>query len=164
MRYRLVVLTVLLLQVSCSDNGTGPDRRRFDLQFRYGVLGRNELNTFDNTITKDLILDGVATTRLVLLQRELDTLEARLVAIDIFSYPDTFVVQRGDTVLSITPYPSYIVKVRMGTTWKKVIWEDSIVSSDPKATRLRETLEFIRALVQSKPEYNQLPPARGGYM
>jgi hypothetical protein len=161
---RLIWLVLILFGFGCSDYGTEPSPRHFDLQFRYGVLARNELNTFDNTITKDLILDGQATSRLVLSAQDLDTLESQFVAIDINSYPDTFVVQTGDTVCIITPYATYNTKVRMGPTWKEVYWEDSIVSSDPRATRLRQVLAFIQALIEAKPEYQQLPPARGGYL
>ena len=161
---RLLSLIAILFGYACSESGTEPALRHFDLQLKYGILARNELNTFDNTVTKDLIVDGQATTRLVLSVKDLDTLESRFVAIDINSYPDTFVVQTGDTVCTITPYVTYSMKIRMGSTWKEVFWEDSILSSDPRATRLRQVLAFVQNLIESKPEYQQLPPARGGYL
>ena len=163
MRNGILTLVLSFLQVSCSDIGTGPPGRYLDLSLRYGVLARNELNTFNDRFTKDLILDGTATTTLVLSPADFDSIEPHLRAIDILEYADTFVVLTRDTIVSINPYQTYILKVRMGSRWKEVFWEDSIISADPRATQLREAVEFIRALVQSKPEYKQLPPARGGY-
>jgi hypothetical protein len=159
-----MLLVFTLLGSGCSENSTGPSARHFDLQFRYGVLGRNELNTFDNTFTKDLILDGLVTRRLVLSGEELDTMELRFGSIDIRSYPDTFVVPTGDTVSFITPHSTYYLKIRMGSTIKQLFWEDAVVSTDPQAAQLRQVLAFLQALIESKPEYQQLPPARGAYL
>ena len=75
-----------------------------------------------------------------------------------------FVVVTGDTVESITPYPSYVLSLRMGSRWKQIFWEDSIITLDPRATRLRQAIGYIRTLVESKPEYKQLPQSRGGYL
>ncbi len=163
MKYSLLILSIALLQLSCSDHGTGPAARDVDLILKYGVAARNELNTFNDTFTKDLILDGTITTRLVLAPADFDSIEAHLLAIGLFDYPDTFVVPTGDTVVSITPYESYFLKLRRGSQWKQVYWEDSIISSDLQAAELREALTYIRKLVESKPEYKQLPRARGGY-
>ncbi len=164
MSSRLLLLLFILLPLACSENTTDPSFRPFDVQLKYGILGRNELNTFDNTFTKDLILDGVVTTRLVLSGEDLDTIGSRFAAIDIDSYPDTFVVPTRDPIGFITPHSTYSMKIRRGLTFKEVYWEDSIVSSDPRAANLRGVMEFVRALIESKPEYQQLPPARGGYL
>ena len=164
MKHFLLALTLPLLQLSCSDLGTGLKERQFDILFRYGISARNELNTFDGTFTKDLILDSTRTTSFVLSETELDSIAEDLSAADIFSYPDTFVVQTGDTAVFITPHQTYILKIRQGNTWKEVYWEDSLIAPDPRAGRLRQTFNAIRALVESKPEYKKLPPARGGYL
>lgn len=164
MKYKLLIAAMLLSQLSCTDGGTAPQDRRFNILVKFGIYARNELNTFNDTFTKDLILDGTATTRLVLSQTDFDSIESRMLSIDIFSYPDTFVVQHSDTVGFFIPYQTYALKVKVDSRWKDLFWKDSIISSDPRGTELREAFEFIRRLVASKPEYGQLPPARGGYM
>jgi hypothetical protein len=47
---------------------------------------------------------------------------------------------------------------------KTVYWVDAILSPDPKGVRLRGFVSWLEALVQSKPEYQALPPPRGGYI
>ena len=164
MRHSLVMLAFVVLQLSCTDGGTGPQDRRFNLLVKYGIDAHNELNTFNDTFTKDLILDGTVATKLVLSQSDFDSIESRLLSIDIFSYPDTFVAQHTGTDAFLTPYPTYVLKLICDSRWKDVFWEDSRVSSDTRATKLRQALEFVRKLVEAKPEYRQLPPARGGYL
>ncbi len=159
-----VVLVAALVSLSCSDNGTAPDARRFNASLKFGVNARNELNTFQDTFTKDLILDGSVTTRLVLSQADLDSLEARFLSIDIFSYPDTFVAQHTDTVAVVTPHTTYILKLTRDDRQKVLYWEDALISSDPRSTDLRSMFDFVRTLVEGKPEYKSLPPARGSYL
>ncbi|MFH0991778.1 MAG: hypothetical protein V1799_17355 [bacterium] len=164
MKHPLILIAFVLLGLSCTDTGTEPLDRRFNIQLKFGINARNELNSFNDTFTKDLILDGTIITRCVLSQAEFDSIESWLLSIDIFSYPDTFVVQQTDTVASLTPYQTYILKFKLDSRWKNLYWEDSIVSTDARAAKLRQTLEFIRRLVEAKPEYKKLPPARGGYL
>jgi hypothetical protein len=53
-----------------------------NIVFKYGYDYRNELNTFNGTYTKDLIIDGTATTRLILSQEELSYVQSKLSDID----------------------------------------------------------------------------------
>ena len=164
MKHTLFLTMCALLLLSCADSGLGPADRHFNLLLRYGVGARNELNTFNDTFTKDLLLDGTATTRLVLAQSDFDTIESRLQSIGIFSYPDTFVALHGDTVAGIEPHATYDLVVTLDSKAKRLFWEDAIISADPRATQLRQAFEFVRAIIDLKPEYRRLPPARGGYL
>jgi hypothetical protein len=177
MRLRLLTALMLCLVSACNDHGTAPQGyewplqdeptlhdRSFNILLRYGVGGRNELNTFYDTYTKDLILDGTATTRLVLSEADLDSIESRLNEVDLFSYPDTFVVPKKDTIVTITPYQTYLLRIKSDFGVKSVFWQDSIISSDPKATKLRQVIVYIRTLVETYSEYKGLPPPRGGYI
>jgi len=160
----IVVLVLALASFSCNDSGTDPRDRHFNMSLKYGVNARNELNTFTDTFTKDLVLDGTATTKLVLSAPELDTLEAMFLTIDIFSYPDTFVAQHGDTDGVVTPHTTYVLKLTRDERQKVLYWEDALISTDPRATALRSVFDFVRTLVEGKEEYQSLPPARGGYL
>ena len=164
MKQRLAFAVLLALQLSCADTGTGPADRRFNLLVQYGIGARNELNTFNNTFTKDLILDGTATIALVLSQADFDTIEACFQSIDVFSYPDTFVVQHSDTIGYVTPFPTYILRLKVDSREKNLVWSDSILSSDERAVKLRKAFELIRTIVGATPEYQRLPPSRGGYL
>lgn len=163
MKRSLSFAILAFLAISCSDSGTSPDSRSFSLKFSYGVDARNVLNTFQNTYTKDLVTDGTTTVAFELSDSELRSIDAKMVEIGFFSYPDTFVVPGADTLGYVTPHPTYIFDVKDNETVKHLYWSDCIVSQDTNAVKLRGLISSIVAIIQSNPKYSQLPPARGGY-
>jgi hypothetical protein len=162
-KLNFLLLTVLL--IACSDQGMSPEDREFNLRFRYGVTAKNDLNTFRNSYTKDLILDGTATVSLRLSDVELDQIKKKMLEIDFFSYPDTFVaVPIGPGVGLFTPHMTYEFEVKSNTSIKRLHWDDQIVENDSRTISLRELIVLIRNIIESRPEYRQLPSARGGYI
>jgi len=165
MKMKRILLFLALLSLCCSDSGISPESRDFNLRLRYGIGAKSELNTFQNTYTKDLILDGTVTAPFVLSDAELQEIKRKMIEIDFFSYPDTFTLVRTDTiVVSLEPYPTYNFEVKYNSSIKRLHWDDGIITSNQKATRLRELIALIRTIIEAKPEYRQLPPARGGYL
>ena len=159
-----ILLLLALLSLSCSDSGLSPESRDFNLKLRYGIAARNELNTFQNTYKKDLILDGTVTAPFVLSDAELEQIKHEMIEIDFFSYPETFTVVRTDTiVVFIEPHSTYDFEVKYNSSLKRLHWDDGIITNDQRAARLRELIRFIQSIIEAKPEYRQLPPARGGY-
>ena len=71
------------------------DNRNFDVKLRYGILARNELNTFQNTYTKDLILDGTITVPFVVSDEKLLQIRNKMDEIGFVSYPDPFVITQS---------------------------------------------------------------------
>jgi hypothetical protein len=71
MKTTLFMIALAFFDLSCTDLGISPDNRNFDVKLRYGILARNELNTFQNTYTKDLILDGTITVPFVVSDEKL---------------------------------------------------------------------------------------------
>jgi len=143
------------------------DDSGFDLIFKYGVGARNELNTFEGTYTKDMVIDPPITADLSLTQEELDGIYQRMLEINFFEYPDTFsvFVEAGEDVAYFTPFSTYYFKILYDSKIKELWWSDNIFKAedDEKANGLRELIKFIREIVESKEEYKNLPPARGGY-
>lgn len=155
----------LLVIGGCSSHLSG--RSDFNLIFKFGVGAQNELNTLDQTFTKDMIVDSNITVTLSLSKEELDTIYQKMIEIDFFSYPDTFAiyVAPGETRGIQSTYSSYYFKVEYDSKIKELWWEDEIVEPiDDKAEKLRELITLIRGLIYSKEAYKKLPRPRGGYI
>ncbi len=163
---RYLVLAMCFFLASCNEVSTDPRDRAFNIQFKYGVGARNELNTFTNYYTKDLIADGTTSITLVLGVDEFRAIEAKLYNADFFSYPDTFRVASSDTIQFRAPYMTYYFRVQSGAHYKTLYWEDSIIPrySYPLRDNLKEITQFIIDLLSRKPEIANLPPAKGGYL
>jgi hypothetical protein len=129
-----------------------------NLDFKFGFALRNELNTFDGTFTKDLVIDGTITTRLTLSQEELTQIQQKLSDIGFWDYPETFPSQG-----IVTPRADYYIKVENGSTVKEVSWySDS--EEDTKTENLRQFRDFLINMIMEKLEYKLLPPANGAYL
>jgi hypothetical protein len=160
----LVLIVAVIVLAGC----TAPpaDVSSFNLIFKYGVTAKNELNTFERTYTKDMVMDPSITVELSLTEAELDRIYQKMVEIDFFDYPDEFSVpvEEGELVTIVTPYSSYYFKVEYDSAVKELRWEDEIVNPDEKAERLRELIQLIRDIIESKEEYKELPAPTSGYM
>ncbi len=166
MKCPILMLSLALLGLSCADQGVEPPSadRRFNLDLKYGIGARNELNTFANTFTKDLIQAGTASTPLVLTAAELDSIEAHLMSIGIFAYPDTLLPPESGALVTVTPAPTYIVRLALDGKEKIVFWNDAHLQSDAQAKNLRDACTFIRWIIEARPEYKRLPEPRDAYI
>lgn len=145
-----------------------PKQSDFNFIFKWGVSFEhpNELNTFNGTFTKDMILDPSITTNLVLSQQEIDRIYQKIMEIDLMSYPYTFKVNvpPGSPTKGVTPSDRYYFKVNFGSQIKEVSWDDRILNEDAQASKLRSLCQLIINIIQSKEEYKILPTPKGGYL
>jgi hypothetical protein len=126
--------------------------------FKYGTGARNELNTFEGTYTKDLIMDNPITTRMILSQEELRQIQQKITEIDLFSFPDNFSIDGG-----VTPQTDYYIKVQNGTQIKEITWSNSSLMESNIQNSLEQLVSYLRGMIEQKPEYKALPAPRGGY-
>jgi hypothetical protein len=144
-------------------------KSEFNFIFKYGVGAKNELNTFENTFTKDMICDPDTTVNLSLSNKEMKKIYKKMTKIGFFDYPDTFSINIMDheIVGDMEPHCSYFFKVEHNSEIKELWWVDNILlikRIDVKAEKLKELIMFIKNIIESKEEYKKLPPPRGGYI
>ena len=160
-------LALIVAVIGLAGCATSPaEVSSFNLIFKYGVMAKNELNTFDGTYTKDMVMDPSITVELSLTEAELDRIYQKMVEIDFFDYPEEFSVpvEEGGLVTMVTPYSSYYIKVEHDSTIKELRWEDEIKNENKEADKLRELIQLIRDIIESKEEYKELPSPTSGYM
>jgi hypothetical protein len=182
MRKILIIMTLVMLLagvISCGQNIAGastqsagdltppaPVQSGFNFIFKYGVTARNTLDTFQGTFTKDMVMDPAITIKLALSQQEMDDIFQKMVEIDFFNYPDKFSVNVADneTKVQREPYPTYFFLVENGGKTRELLWHDKYVNSDIKGDKLKELINFIQHIIESKEDYKQLPEPRSGYL
>lgn len=164
MKIIVTIITLILVvgpvfSTSCNNLDAG-----FSFVFKYGVTLRNELDTFNGTYTKDMILAPSITINLNLSGEELNQILSKMEEIDFFNYPDVFEVPPSELTQVVTPYTKYYFKVRYGSYTKELRWDDEIRNPNEQADRLRELINLIRSIIESKDEYKKLPEPKGGYL
>lgn len=129
-----------------------------NIVFRYGVGGRNELNTFNGTFTKDLVIDGTTTGKLYLSREDLQQIQEKLAEMGFFDYPDSFPSQG-----IVTPRGDDYLKVDNGTVEKEVSWYSDSEYEDPRVQSLHDLAAFLMGMIEAKPAFKAFPPANGAY-
>lgn len=140
-------------------------KTRFKFIYQFGVEHKNEINTFDNTYTHDMVLDPPLTVPFHLKKRDIAQILAKMKEIGLFDYPSNFMVTvpDGQNFCQQTPYSTYYYRVELNGKTTEVRWPDNICNKDPKADKLRDLNRFIEMIIKSKAAYRNLPKPRGGY-
>jgi hypothetical protein len=143
-----------------------PQESEFNFIFKYGFSGRNTLDTFKGTYTKDMGLDAPITIELQLSQEEMNSIYQKMTEIDFFNYPDKFsvTVPIGVPETRVMPYSTYFFKVTYHGRTKELLWHEKVTNSEERADKLRESIKLIRDIIESKEEYKKLPEAKSGYL
>jgi len=138
----------------------------FNFIFRYGVGAKNELNTATEIYTKDMVIGSPVRIKMRFSQGELDSIRQKMQEIGFLNYPNVFKVSTPFGVImgAHTPYDSYYFKVVYDGKTKELFWDDEIDNTNMQADKLRELIQYIRKVIESKEEYRKLPESRGGYM
>jgi hypothetical protein len=136
----------------------------FNFLFSYGVTAKNQLNTFHNIYTRDLIDSGQVSIPFVLPVRQKEIIWKEMLEMDFFAYPDTFVTNLSKDAITAMPSWQFAFLVRHNSALKRLYWRDRSTSSDPQAVRLRRLISLIQTAVDTTSEYRALPDPTGGYM
>jgi hypothetical protein len=136
----------------------GPQLVKIRLQYNF----RDMVDTFNGTLTKDLVLDGTVTVPFWLTKSEQDGLLAEIEREGFFNMPDTIASIPG-VVITPDPSPDFL-RVQVNGSDKTVVWNYPINTSNPQGQAIRRLATALWNTVTAKPEYKQLPPTRGGYL
>ena len=123
--------------------------------FRYGVGAKNELNTFSQTYTKDMVMDSPVTVSLKLTGKEITDVYKKINDLELFD-----IKQATETNTRVTPCSSYYLKVQSGYHQKGLTWDSCQGKINDK---LQKFTDYIIKIIESKEEYKALPKPKGGY-
>ncbi|WP_053070498.1 hypothetical protein [Alkalihalobacillus pseudalcaliphilus] len=168
MRRVYVILLIVLFCSSCvsqdeqSEQGMPAEKPDdFDFSLKYGMgLNMNELNTYENTYTKDLIEDGTATTELFLTEEEIAYIYEQFRQLGVKDLPHDRAT--GKYITCMEPHSTYVLKMTVAEEEFRLKWDTACetpakIAWEKFVNNLESTIIFV------KEEYQQLPEAKGGY-
>lgn len=143
-----------------------PQSTNFNFVFGYGVGAKNELDTFEKTYTRDMVIDPPVKIKMSLTDEEMNKIYQKMLEINFFDFPDEFsvTVPIGEATGMVTPCSSYYFKVSNESRIKELSWDDCITIKNERADKLRELIRYMESIIESKKEYKKLPTPRGGYL
>ncbi|ADI00249.1 hypothetical protein [Salisediminibacterium selenitireducens] len=156
----LFLLFLLFVLGACNSTGEVlPDEKPDDFAFslKYGVTAANELNTYNNTYTKDLVEDGTATTEMILSNEEMNFIYEKFRSADVLGLPE----ENGESPC-MEPYNRYELSMTVDDEDYTVKWDTSCETI--ALNNWKDTMNVInREIIFPKDEYQSLPEPTGGY-
>ena len=162
MKKLYLLVTAILISftlMNCSCSKCAKDYSDLHVHFKYDY--KDELNTFEDYFVKDLVQDGITRTTLNFTDDEKESIVIMAEHVDFFNMPDTvYSTAEGEQ----EPLPGMqMLRLNLGDVDKTVYWTLPFGGSDDEQG-LRKLSYHIRTLIIDKPEYKELPPAKGGYL
>ena len=169
---RIQIFSVLCLLTAAMDAtaqaGPGlamPSDFNFVFQYEHGHI----LDTSKGTFTRDgAIPTSSLTVTMKLTAMEMEDIYHGLVSIDFWNnskYPEVFTITpKGSGILVSPAGTDYRLRVTSNGAVKQLRWEDKIIEHYQPAEELREVFKRIRLIIESTPEYKNLPPSQVKYI
>ncbi|MFS0861907.1 hypothetical protein [Fredinandcohnia sp. 179-A 10B2 NHS] len=160
------VFFIMLLIVGCEDRTDSipsnmPDDMPHDFNFslNFGVLGKNEINTYSGTVTKDLIENGTATAKVTFSNSELAAIYKKMKEINIVEEKKLI----PNTACSQEPYSTDKWEITINGEIYTHVVSGQYCELTSDAEQLIQMRNFVFNFVKQKEEYRKLPEAVGGY-
>jgi hypothetical protein len=144
----------------------------FNFSVDFGIYGRNNIDTYDNKFTKDLVTDGTETIDFIIPEDKMREIYDAFIEYKIYELPEDInaKVPRafiGDIRMHVHPADAYAVTYTCNGITGTVRsdgggpWE----AEGPPDThkRLADFIKIISDYIYSTEEYENMPPAGGGY-
>ncbi|HBI03327.1 MAG TPA: hypothetical protein DDY49_04760 [Paenibacillaceae bacterium] len=135
----------------------------FAFKITFGVEGKNEINTFRNTITKDLLKGGKTSGTFTFTKEEMEAIYKKMKKINIIGHkelsPSPFYIQIGEKPIATEHW-----EIRLDGHYIQLENKEYANKKTTKdAQQLLELHQWIFELVKQKDEFQKLPDAREGF-
>ena len=135
----------------------------FGFSIQFGVRKNNEINTFENTVTKDLITDGTAKADITLTDEEMDKIYEKMKEINIVEKKKFTPEPINGTICTLEPYEEDEWKITMNGETTTYSVSGTYCEPTNDAKQLIELRNYVFSIIRSKKEYIELPESKGGY-
>lgn len=139
----------------------------FEFRLDFDAYGRSGINTFNNTITKDLVLGGNVVTDYILSERQRMIIFNKMSDMDIMSYGSDL----NYGVYDFQHPENLTLIVHIGAEEKTIYWsvpwsfsEENMKKLSEEQIEFLELVNYIKRIVYKSKEYKSLPKHVGGYL
>ena len=135
----------------------------FGFSVSFGFGKKNEINTFKDTVTKDLIEDGTKTVDIALTDEEMLEIYEKMKEIDITNTKQFIPEPVNGEMCEQEPYEEDEWKITLdGETISHYI-SGAYCEPTKDARQFLELRNFVFNKIENKDEYLKLPKSKGGY-
>lgn len=155
------LLPVVLILSACSSTVYPKEMpEEFDFSVEYGVEGRQKVDTFTDTVVKDLVMDGVVEAPIALTDEEMQDVYGKMVALDIMGKLDFEDDENAQCATEPELRTEWIIHLNGDLN---IIRYALLCSDTPDSQAIMQLQEYVHSLVVAKEEYQKLPESNGHY-
>lgn len=136
----------------------------FNFRLNFNTLGKEQIDTYRGTLTKDLVMDGTKTVKFKIPNDVKKEIYKLMIDINILSFPDTLKVDG----MAVTPSCDYKLTATINGRVKTIVWKEgfypSMIDNLPKDNvNFLKLVKYISDYIYGTEEYKNMPQAKGGY-
>ena len=151
MKYLMMLAASALLITVTGCGAKSPTKDTMRIHF---ISGGNELNTFDHTITKDLVMDGKKTAEFSISGKGLARVKEKVMEIGFFGVKGPYA--------SGAPPLGFKRSLRVDLDSQSNYLEWNLIGTSALEDSLNALGNLLDKIMVDSPEWKALPPARGG--
>lgn len=164
----VILLTIYFTMNNSKSNNYAPvnevNLNDFNFRLNFNTYGKEQIDTYKKTYTKDLIIDGTKTIDFTIADSTKKEIYNLMVEVDILSIPDILTVEG----IEITPSCDYSLKVTINGKTKNIVWNEgfytSTINNIPKDNvNFLKIVKYISDYIHNTNEYKSMPKSNGGY-
>jgi hypothetical protein len=169
----LILMTAL---AGCNSESTDPESTTlgqmpsdFNFALDYGIGGKNNVDTYNGTFTKDLVINGTETIQFVIPADKMQEIYTAFMEYKIPDLPDNINahVSIEEEMLHIIPANNYAFSYTCNNETRTIICDDGGPWNTSGPSELRDRLvdfvDFVREYIHGTEEYQNMSPSEGGY-
>lgn len=165
----IILIVLVLIMIDVRVNGyTRYDRvNEFDFELRFGTYGMQNVNTFEDTITKDLIMSGTMSSDYVFPEYAKRHVYKMLRDMDIMNFPSRLELPYVDAEKTNCLTLNVVIDGAEKTVECLVPWGYKLRGVGTTPDQLYQFLtltEYIENRVYKSGEWRDLPKSVGGYL
>jgi len=169
----IAAIVIIVLSGCNQSNGNAPSMPdNFNFKIEFGTYGRNRIDTYNDSFTKDLVSAGTETIDFIIPNDKMQEIYAEFVKYDISGLPNNINAEvkkyiEGEIYMEWTPSSRYSLTYTCNDEARTIVCEDGgpwYESGPPDSrNRLVAFVDFISQYICSTEEYQNMPPIEGGY-
>lgn len=130
----------------------------FNFRLIYGTYGKQEIDTFHDKVTKDLVADDTIEANIALTEQEMKQIYDKMISIDIMGELD--LEKEKECLSQPESISSWTIQMN-GIT--KSFYYKSYCDFPKDVLKLKKLEDDIHSIITNKEEYKKLPEANGYY-
>lgn len=133
----------------------------FNFSLIYGTYGKQKIDTFNETVVKDLVEDGTIEVKISFTEEEMEQIYHEMMSIDIMD--DSKFTVREEEVCETEP-PSYTIwNIQMDGMTNSFYTQNYCDGYPEDVLKLLKLADYIHSILLNKEEYKELPDSNGYY-